>query len=76
MRDLSLVSVVLLLANQEPLGTDLRERVRQGTWRSAKVRGDCHSDSHSLVVRPSHLAVDGMAGIVNLCRYREMTILV
>jgi hypothetical protein len=45
--DTSLVSVVLLVGNQGRFGRDLREQVRQDTWRSAGVRYDCHSVSHS-----------------------------
>ena len=45
--DTSLVSVVLLVGNQGPFGRDLRKQVRQDTWKSASVRCDCHSVSHS-----------------------------
>ncbi len=47
--DTSLVSVVLPVGNQEHSGRDLRRQVRQGTRKSASVRDDCHSLSHSFV---------------------------
>jgi hypothetical protein len=43
----SLVSVVLLAGHQGPFRRDLRILVRYGTWKSAGVRGDCRSVSHS-----------------------------
>lgn len=52
--DPSLVSVVLLLGNQGPFRRDLRILVRYDTWKSAGVRGDCRSVSHS-ATRPSGL---------------------
>ncbi len=45
--DHSLVSVVLLAGDQGPFRRDLRILVRYGTWKSAGVRGDCRSVSHS-----------------------------
>jgi hypothetical protein len=44
--DSSLVSVVILADNQGRSGCDLRKQVRQDTWKSAGVRGDCHPVSH------------------------------
>lgn len=49
--DPSLVSVVLLVGNQEAYPGDLRKRVRQSARKFAGVHGDCHSFSHSAVVR-------------------------
>jgi len=45
---------VLRVGNQGRVGRDLREQVRQGTWKSAGVRRDCdcHSVSHSAVGVP------------------------
>ena len=52
MDDPSLVSVVPLACNQGLLGKYLRKRVRQNASRSASVRRDCHSVSHSAVRVP------------------------
>jgi repressor LexA len=46
--DLSFVSVVLLSGNQGSFRDDQRKQVRQDTQKSASVRGDCHSLSHSV----------------------------
>ena len=47
--DYLLVSVVLLVDNQELLQRDLQKQVRQDTRKYAGVRGACHSVSHSVV---------------------------
>jgi hypothetical protein len=49
MNDPSLVSVVLLVGDRGLFERNLREQVRQDTWKSASVRRDCHSVSHSAV---------------------------
>ena len=49
--DPSLVSVVLRVDNHGRSGRELRKHVRQGTQKSASVRGDCHPVSHPAPVR-------------------------
>ena len=45
----SLVSVVLHVGSQGPFRENLRKQLRQDSWTSVGVRGDCHSISHSAV---------------------------
>jgi hypothetical protein len=47
---LSPVSIGLLAGSHDRFRWDLRKPVRQGSRKSASIRGDCHSVSHSAVI--------------------------
>ena len=66
-----LVSVVSLLGNQGPLWRDLRILVRYGTWKSAGVRGDCRSVSHSAMTLKRQDSVGAKLDCSAACELRS-----